>query len=792
MSHLRDTTQIIEILEGLTVGEDWIMTTLDVQSLYTVIDHEAGLRATKAQLERNKEMKTSQADFILEGIQHILEHNYFYFEGGFYLQIRGTAMGTRFAPSYANLFLAQWEREFIDSHRGGDLVLWRRYIDDIILIWKGDQESLNKFISELNINNLNLTFIRSTENIEIEFLDLSITKVGEKYVCKTFQKPSSRNAFILHSSCHLPNWLLNVPFGQFRRLKRNCTEGAQFEVEAMHLRDKFLAKQYPSNLLEDSLERVRKLSRRTLLTVKTAQNKETDSQFRIILPYTIQRKKIEEIVKRHWHLLLQDKTLGMLMFVAIQVLIWTTPTFAILSLTANPIFTMESLNGTETEQAYTVPLDLVLQNSETDPVTDGGTQENSQSALPSTVTPVLSEATDGGESNIKLQELSTTNIDPKQPIPLDVFNLANTNGPVPTIGSASKETGDNSTLIPLLEPNKAYPFDEQLESFLEIPMENGTEGKQCFCNIPGQKGDKGDTGNGGEPGKVGKRGPQGLEGAKGKKGLSGSKGETGTKGDKGDIGPKGDSETNCALCEKGERGEQGVPGKDGAVVVQGTKGEPGNKGIKGDEGPKGDPGENGSKGIGGVPGIPGEVGPKGAIGPRGPAGLKGDRGMLGPAGPPGYRGPAGIPGRKGDKGQKGAQSDHENVAFSVGVRGHRNVFLPGQPIRFDNVFINENKPYSVKSGVFVANIEGVYFFTYHISLTHSSLMIGLAHNGKIVIQTQVKQYERNVCQASGSVLLHLREDDEIWLQVLTSAQNELISDESDSLFTGFILYSLED
>ncbi|XP_044146986.1 inner ear-specific collagen-like [Bufo gargarizans] len=482
----------------------------------------------------------------------------------------------------------------------------------------------------------------------------------------------------------------------------------------------------------------------------------------------------------------------MLMFVAIQVLIWTTPTFAILSLTANPIFTMESLNGTETEQAYTIPLDLVLQNSETDPVTDGGTQENSQSALPSTVTPVLSEATDGGESNNKLQELSTTNIDPKQPITLDVFNLANTNGPVPTIGSASKENGDNSTLIPLLEPNKAYPFDEQLESFLEIPMENGTEGKQCFCNIPGQKGDKGDTGNGGEPGKVGKRGPQGLEGAKGKKGLPGSKGETGTKGDKGDIGPKGDSGTNCAVCEKGERGEQGVPGKDGAVVVQGTKGEPGNKGIKGDEGPKGDPGENGSKGIGGVPGIPGEVGPKGAMGPRGPAGLNGDRGMLGPAGTPGYRGPAGIPGRKGDKGQKGAQSDHENVAFSVGVRGHRNVFLPGQPIRFDNVFINENKPYSVKSGVFVANIEGVYFFTYHISLTHSSLMIGLAHNGKIVIQTQVKQYERNVCQASGSVLLHLREDDEIWLQVLTSAQNELISDESDSLFTGFILYSLED
>ncbi|XP_073530916.1 uncharacterized protein [Phyllobates terribilis] len=484
----------------------------------------------------------------------------------------------------------------------------------------------------------------------------------------------------------------------------------------------------------------------------------------------------------------------MMLFVALQVLLWTPRTFAILSLTTKPIFSMEFLNGTEVEepkQTFTVPLDLDLENVETDPVTGGGTQVNSQGAVTSTVTPVLINVTDGRVNNTRLPELSTS-IDPKQPITLDVFNMAST---VPAVGSASKETGDNSTLNPLLDTNKAYPFDEQLDSVLDILMENSTEGKECFCNIPGpagQKGDKGDTGDPGEPGKVGKRGPQGLEGVKGKKGLPGSKGETGIKGDKGDIGPKGEPGTSCALCEKGEIGEHGVLGNYGAIGFQGAKGEPGNKGIKGDKGPRGDRGENGLNGIDGVPGVPGEIGLQGALGPRGPAGSKGDRGMLGPMGPTGFRGPAGLAGRKGDKGQKGAQSDHENIAFSVGVRGQRNVFSPGQPIRFDKVFINENKPYSVNSGIFVANVEGVYFFTFHISLSHSSLKIGLVHNGRIVIQTQARQCEHNVCQTSGSVLLHLREDDEIWLQVLTSAQNELISDESDSLFTGFILYSLED
>ncbi|KAG8581123.1 hypothetical protein GDO81_007560 [Engystomops pustulosus] len=193
---------------------------------------------------------------------------------------------------------------------------------------------------------------------------------------------------------------------------------------------------------------------------------------------------------------------GMQLFAAIQVLLWASPTFAILSLTSNPVFTMESLNGTDAEepkQAFTVPLDVDLENTETDLVTDDGTQVNSQRAVTSTMTPVLSNVTDGGENNIKL---STINIDPKQPITLDVFNMTSTEGPSPTVGSASIDVGDNGTFIPLPETDKGYPFDEQLESFLEIPMENSTEGKQCVCNIPGPSGQKGDKGDRGDPGNI--------------------------------------------------------------------------------------------------------------------------------------------------------------------------------------------------------------------------------------------------------------------------------------------------
>lgn len=44
-----------------------------------------------------------------------LRHNDFEFNGQFFLQIKGTAMGKRFAPAYANIFLAEWETQALNK-----------------------------------------------------------------------------------------------------------------------------------------------------------------------------------------------------------------------------------------------------------------------------------------------------------------------------------------------------------------------------------------------------------------------------------------------------------------------------------------------------------------------------------------------------------------------------------------------------------------------------------------------------------------------------------------------------
>ena len=66
-------------------------------------------------------------------IRMILTNNTFTFNGQHYGQINGTAMGTKRAPSYANLFMGNFEQKAPAAATHSPLIWWR-YIDDIFLL----------------------------------------------------------------------------------------------------------------------------------------------------------------------------------------------------------------------------------------------------------------------------------------------------------------------------------------------------------------------------------------------------------------------------------------------------------------------------------------------------------------------------------------------------------------------------------------------------------------------------------------------------------------------------------
>ena len=60
-------------------------------------------------------------------------------------------MGTRTAPSYANIFMADLENKLLDNSPNNlQPLIWKRYIDDIFVVWTHGEESLHTFINHLN------------------------------------------------------------------------------------------------------------------------------------------------------------------------------------------------------------------------------------------------------------------------------------------------------------------------------------------------------------------------------------------------------------------------------------------------------------------------------------------------------------------------------------------------------------------------------------------------------------------------------------------------------------------
>ena len=70
--------------------------------------HNEGIDACRHFLNtRDRNAPSISTETLCDLIRLILTMNNFYFNSKHYLQTYGTAMGTRMAPSYANLFLAK-------------------------------------------------------------------------------------------------------------------------------------------------------------------------------------------------------------------------------------------------------------------------------------------------------------------------------------------------------------------------------------------------------------------------------------------------------------------------------------------------------------------------------------------------------------------------------------------------------------------------------------------------------------------------------------------------------------
>ena len=108
--------------------------TIDI-AVNLIFDKYPDLKITRQELKKLFEFATSGTHFL--------------FDGSYYDQIDGVAMGSPLGPVLANLFMGFHEKRWLDQFQFCDVLLYRRYVDDIICLFNSEQDA-DEFFKFLN------------------------------------------------------------------------------------------------------------------------------------------------------------------------------------------------------------------------------------------------------------------------------------------------------------------------------------------------------------------------------------------------------------------------------------------------------------------------------------------------------------------------------------------------------------------------------------------------------------------------------------------------------------------
>ena len=158
-SYIKDNTVYLNKLPK-EIPKDNLLVSSDVENLYTYTPHDFGLDAIKCWLDNYPtEILTGISQtFILMAFDFILKNNTFQFNDKYYRQQKGTAMGTKFGPSYAKLVLGYLEEILYQKVElifdlDFKLVYFeknsKRFLDDCFIIFTKEESELNLLYATL-------------------------------------------------------------------------------------------------------------------------------------------------------------------------------------------------------------------------------------------------------------------------------------------------------------------------------------------------------------------------------------------------------------------------------------------------------------------------------------------------------------------------------------------------------------------------------------------------------------------------------------------------------------------
>jgi hypothetical protein len=257
----RSANQIILDMRDFTAPHNSVIFCADVTSLYPNIPINEGILMVKKLLEEIHPYCKKHNLLLLDLLHWVLTNNYCIFQTKTYLQLKGTAMGTPTATSYANLFLYGVERALVSRHKPS---YYRRYIDDIFAIFD-TADSADSFKSDFNSAYPTIQLDDTTTQRSGIMLDLNITlkpSTSDFYgpcdrasTC-LYQKPMNIYQYIPTLSEHAPHVFNSFVLQEICRIRLSCTSDQDFQHMNSLFAKRLLARGYSNTIHSQAMTKL--------------------------------------------------------------------------------------------------------------------------------------------------------------------------------------------------------------------------------------------------------------------------------------------------------------------------------------------------------------------------------------------------------------------------------------------------------------------------------------------------------------------------------------------------------
>jgi len=303
---IKDTFDFVNRVSKITNNNDQCMVSFDVESLFTNIPT---IETINIILERAFKSNNTFHGLKKEALKKLLiictQKSHFQFNGIYYDQIDGVAMGSPLGPLFANIFMDEFEKKHMDKLKELGVTLWMRYVDDVFATLNNNANS-SDILQFINQQHKNIKFtIEREKNNKLAFLDTCVTRNNNNYTTSIYHKPTFTGVYLNWTSLTSRKYKISLIYCLCDRIWKICKVPEERELEFRKLKSTLIKNEYPEQVIDKEISKFLKNRSNPQQEVQDSNQQQQQEQQQqapekekryLVLPYS--NYKVEEFANR--------------------------------------------------------------------------------------------------------------------------------------------------------------------------------------------------------------------------------------------------------------------------------------------------------------------------------------------------------------------------------------------------------------------------------------------------------------------------------------------------------------